>query len=63
MEDSKFSISITWNIEDVLSLDNSLNNEECISVLQAIEDNHDCNIGINWDVIQFYIDREKSFKY
>lgn len=55
-----YSINIVWNIEDIKSLDDSLTDEECIEVLNLAKNDHDANIGINWDVLQFYIDHIKQ---
>jgi hypothetical protein len=44
----------------VQSLDESITDEEAIAVLGAIEDNHDAEQGINWDVIQYHIDDLKQ---
>ena len=50
------TISITWTIADVKSLDESLTDDECRQVLAIAEKNHDASIGINWDVLETYID-------
>lgn len=49
------SISIVWDIEDVLQQDDSLTDDEARDVLQRMESNHDATVGINWDVIDHYI--------
>jgi len=49
-------IAIIWDIDDVLSLRPDLDDNEAIQVLSAVDDKHDANIGINWDVIQFWAD-------
>jgi hypothetical protein len=33
-----------------------LTNDEARKVLQLLKKCHDCNIGINWDVIDYWID-------
>ena len=47
----RYSISISWNIEDILSLDSSLSRDECVQVLNMALKNHDSNIGINWEFL------------
>lgn len=47
----KDEISITWHIDDVLERRDDLTPEQCRMVLQRIADNHDAEIGVNWDVI------------
>ena len=49
------SISITWCIDDVRGESKyDLTNEECREVLRRVKRYHDCNIGINWDVLTHY---------
>ena len=47
----------TWHIDDVLSLNPQLSRDFARLVLQMAMDNHDATIGINWEVLQIYIDR------
>ena len=49
-------IAIIWDIDDVQSLRPDLDDNEAMQVLSAVDDKHDANIGINWDVIQFWAD-------
>ena len=51
-----YKISVSWNVDDVLSLDNSLSFDECIYVLDSAKKYHDASIGINWDTLQCHID-------
>jgi hypothetical protein len=44
-----------WHIDDVLSIDPTLSRDRARLVLQMAMDNHDANIGINWDVLKSYI--------
>jgi len=49
-----------WHIDDVIEqAENNgeqLTKEEARDVLQLIDKNHDCEIGINWDVIDGWVD-------
>ena len=54
------SISITWNIEDVQSLDSDMSDEQATEVLEYALDNHDANEGINWTVLEFWISHVKG---
>jgi len=47
------SISVKWHIDDIKAIENGqdLTDAQCYDVLCNIKDNHDANIGINWDVI------------
>lgn len=47
----------TWHVDDVLSINSDLSRELARLVLQMAMDNHDANCGINWEVLQIYIDR------
>ena len=55
-------INISWHIEDVWSIDDSLTNVEARKVLQLIKDKHDANIGVNWETIGAVIAYYKSIK-
>lgn len=44
-------IAIEWHWLDVKSRVDGLTKEQCMEVLQRLEDNHDGENGINWDVI------------
>mgnify|MGYP003982605455 CR=1 FL=1 len=54
------SISITWNIEDVQSLEPGMSDELALEVLELALDNHDANVGINWSVLEFWISQIKE---
>ena len=56
-------ITISWNLEDILTAATEHRNipvhitvEEAEDVLYRIKENHDANEGINWAVIQLAID-------
>jgi hypothetical protein len=53
-------ISITWHFADIQEVDDSLTNDEARQVLQLIKQNHDANIGINWETIEAWIDYFKA---
>jgi len=52
MEKLTTSISITWNIEDIRCIDETLTDGECSKVLNFLKEKQDAEIGINWDVIR-----------
>lgn len=63
------SISITWTIDDVKEVDadrcdpsgeDPLTDDECRKVLWLADQNHDANIGINWDVLEVWIDQLRA---
>lgn len=45
------SISVSWHVDDVLSVRSDLTKEQAREVLQDLKHAHDANIGINWDTI------------
>ena len=60
MEAKDYKITISWSVEDVLYLDNSLTTDQCIDVLDKAEKHHDANYGISWDTLSWYIDDVKE---
>ena len=46
-----------WCIEDVQSRGGWLTDKQAVKVLEVMADRHDANIGINWEVIDIYIDQ------
>jgi hypothetical protein len=54
------TISIKWGTEDVLwqadNLDIELTEEQAEDILESLEEGHDSSVGINWDVISYYIE-------
>jgi hypothetical protein len=49
-------ISIIWEVTDVLTQNALLTREEAMDVLEYIDNNHDANIGVTWEVIQYAIE-------
>ena len=54
------TIAIKWSTEDVLwqaeQLDLELTEYQADDILESLENRHDASIGINWDVISYYIE-------
>ena len=51
------AITITWHIDDVHGESKyTLTDDQCRDVLRRVEQYHDCNVGINWDVITHHTD-------
>ena len=48
------SVSVRWHPEDVKEVRPDLNDMECKEVLEALVSNHDANIGVNWDQIEYW---------
>ena len=55
----KDTISITWHIDDVLQVDDTLTESQARQVLYLLKHNHDGTVGINWDVIEQTIEEVK----
>ena len=57
-----------WHIDDIIEQDNGaededwsdLTQDEAREVLRLMIKEHDCEIGINWDVIDSWIDHVKA---
>jgi len=49
----KESISIEWDYIDVMDACVRLTGDQAKIVLGAVEKQHDANVGINWEVIQY----------
>ena len=56
------TISLEWTTDDVKEqarargLENKLTTDECRIVLNLMLDKHDADIGVNWNVMDIYID-------
>ncbi|MHB1949662.1 MAG: hypothetical protein ACYCQI_16310 [Gammaproteobacteria bacterium] len=49
-------IAIIWHIEDIQSIRPDLTDKQASIVLQRLKENHDANIGINWETIEVVSD-------
>jgi hypothetical protein len=47
-------LEVPWHIDDVHSIREDLTAQQCAEVLEAVGDNHDSEVGVNWDVISWY---------
>jgi hypothetical protein len=59
------TITITWHIEDVKELDDTLTDDEARQVLASFERNHDGSMMAMWEDLQYHVDefnREKETK-
>jgi hypothetical protein len=50
-EGENYNISLVWHVDDVLQQRPDLTLEQCIKVLDNIENNHDANYGVSWEII------------
>lgn len=54
------TITIKWSTNDVQSraedMGVEITAEQGDEILQNVFDNHDANIGVNWEVIEFHIE-------
>jgi len=48
------SISIVWCVDDIRHLGFQCTDEEGMSVLQSVEQEHDATMGVNWDTLDFW---------
>ena len=56
IQHNKHEIAIFWNIEDVQSVRSDLTDHQASEVLKYLKENHDADIGINWDTIEVQAD-------
>ena len=53
------TITISWHVKDILyrAKDNGLDlsKDKALQILHQIKNNHDSTIGVNWDVIDEYL--------
>jgi len=53
-------VPVFWQADDATARAEdrgmTLTDEEAGQIVSALGDNHDASIGINWDVIDFYLD-------
>lgn len=52
----KRKITITWSVEDVLEVQPDLTEEQAMEVLEIVGKNHDAEVGICWDTLEFWAD-------
>lgn len=52
-DDTGTYMEIRWYVEDVKEERPDLTDEQCITVLQALVNNHDANFGTNWNSIHY----------
>jgi hypothetical protein len=57
LEGNNDTFSKIWHVDDVLSINSTLSRNHARLILTMAMDNHDANIGINWEVLTEYIDR------
>ncbi len=55
-----YTIHVVWCIDDIIEQASSreiyLDKADAKAILERIKDKHDCNVGINWDVIDYVTD-------
>ena len=49
-------IAIIWCIEDVQSVRPDLTDQQASNVLKTLKENHDADVGINWEIIEIEAD-------
>ena len=66
--DPENEVEFIWHIEDVKDHAANMCNwpgmtdEEARDILEVMKRRHDCTIGINWDVIDYYVEDAKYEK-
>jgi hypothetical protein len=49
------AIANLWQLGDIYNVDDDLTEPEAKAVLYLLEHEHDANVGINWDVIETWV--------
>jgi len=68
MEEDKNTIRLVWSIDDIKGIDaeredqtiEPLTDEECRKVLQEVERHHDAEVGVNWEVLEYWVDEVRT---
>ena len=59
-----FQIYIVWTKNDVMEQANrqgiELNENDCIEILESIENNYDANLGVTWETVDVGIENHLS---
>ena len=58
------TIHIIWSYEDIISRAEDAgckvpSKKKAIEILKEIEHRHDCNLGVTWDTIDFYLESKE----
>lgn len=51
-------IALLWGVDDVKALRDDLTEEQAWDVLNAIENNFDASVGVNWDTLHAELDHQ-----
>ena len=64
-ENNKDEISIKWCVEDVKGMEGyeDLTDEEARQVLQFAQSEHDAEVGINWEVLEYWADKVREARH
>ena len=54
------SVEFVWSVEDVWEIDSTLHHQEARVILGMAKDGHDASIGMNWEVLEHWVDYFKS---
>lgn len=53
-------INITWHIDDIRGVDDSLTDDQARDILHELKNSHDATVGICWDVIGAAVENYKG---
>ena len=63
---SEKRLSIVWSTLDIQSqaesMGLSLDDDQAYEILEQVIDDHDANIGVSWDTIEYYITESEYYK-
>lgn len=64
LDHTNAEISVIWSVEDVIAQANQrhipMTYDKAYDILKEIKRNHDANVGINWDVIDCYLNHSED---
>ena len=49
-------VQISWSVDDVYSIRPDLTEDQAMEVLQNVKDNHDADLGVCWETLNFWAD-------
>jgi hypothetical protein len=59
-----YSVSDSWTIQDMMDIEDTLTQEQCVEILQNGEAYYSAEIGYNWDfwtgIVDDYLDESEE---
>jgi len=59
------NMAIVWNVDDIIGVAEQkgldITKEQACEVLETLLDNHDADLGVNWDTISYALDGMEDY--